>query len=242
MFQLHNLLFTIHNDIDNHVTIIPFMRILILGATGRTGKLLLEEAVKHGYDINVLVRYESKLKINSASIKVYRGTPENNEELTAATQGCEAILSTLNISRTSDFPWAPLRTPKDFLSASMKNIIEAALQLNIKRIIITTAWGVSETKKNIPFWFRWLIDHSNIGYTYRDHELQEDLLKNSGLNYTVVRPVGLTDSLNKKEVMVSINNLPKPRLTISRQNVARFMTKVLQYELYFKQCPTVSEK
>ena len=154
------------------------MRILILGATGRTGKLLLEEAIKHGYDINVLVRDESKLNINSASIKVYLGTPTNIAQLTAAMQRCEAILSTLNISRTSDFPWAQLRTPKDFLSASMKNIIEVAGRLNIKRIVITTAWGVSETKKDLPFWFRWLIDHSNIGYTYRDHELQEDLLKN----------------------------------------------------------------
>ena len=218
------------------------MKILILGATGRTGRFLIEEANKQGYAINVLLRDKSKLNVSSNSITIFEGNPTDLETLLPAMQGCETILSTLNISRTSDFPWAPLRTPKNFLSAGMKNIIKAADQLQIKRIIITTAWGVSETKKEIPFWFRWLIDHSNIGYAYRDHELQEHLLNNSALNWTTIRPVGLTKALNNKEVLVSFDNSPKPRLIISRQNVARFMLNVLKNDLYIRQSPTVSEK
>ena len=218
------------------------MRILILGATGRTGRFLVEEAMKQGYAINVLLRDKSKLNVNSNSITLFEGTPTDINTLLPAMQGCEAILSALNISRISDFPWAPLRTPKNFLSAGMENIIKAADQLQIKRIIITTAWGVGETKKEIPFWFRLLIDKSNIGYPYRDHELQEDLLNNSSLNWTTIRPVGLTNALNNKEVLVSFNNSPRPRLIISRQNVARFMFYVLKNDLYIKQSPTVSEK
>jgi NAD(P)H-binding len=123
----------------------------------------------------------------------------------------------------------------------MKHIIELAGRQNIKRIIITTAWGVSETKKDIPGWFRWIIDHSNVSYPYRDHERQEELLKNSSLNWTAVRPVGLTNSRNEKEILVSLNNAPKPNLTISRQNVSRFIIRALQQRSYFKECPTVSE-
>ncbi|MES2112646.1 MAG: NAD(P)H-binding protein [Bacteroidota bacterium] len=216
------------------------MKILILGATGRTGRLLVEEAVKQGYQINVLVRNENKLTVTSASITVFQGIPVNQQELVKAMQGCDAILSTLNISRTSDFPWAALRTPKDFLSGSMKNIIETADELKIKRIIITTAWGTNETKKDIPWWFAWLIDHSNIGYAYRDHEVQEDLLKASSLNYTIVRPSGLTNSLKNKTVMVSLNNVPAPGLTISRKNVALFMLDTLKNNLYQNQCPAIS--
>jgi len=51
------------------------MRILILGATGRTGCFLVEEAVKPGYVINVLLRDKSKLNVNSNSITVFEGTP-----------------------------------------------------------------------------------------------------------------------------------------------------------------------
>jgi len=215
------------------------MKILILGATGRTGNLLLKEAINGGYVINVLLRDKSKLQITSPLLTVYEGTPLDKEALLPAMQGCDAILSTLNISRTSDFPWAPLRSPENLLSASIKNVIELASQLNIKRIIITTAWGVNETKKDLPGWFRWLIDHSSISYPYRDHERQEDLLKQSTLNWTFVRPVGLTNSLKNKPVQVSINNSPRPGLTISRLNVARFMIKVLEDGLYINEAPAV---
>ncbi|MEO6977934.1 MAG: NAD(P)H-binding protein, partial [Mucilaginibacter sp.] len=170
------------------------MKILILGATGRTGMHLVTEALKLDYEINVLVRDKSKLPAYPSSVSIFEGTPTAIPHLAKAMQGCDAILSSLNISRTSDFPWAKLRTSDDFLSASMKNIITVAGELNIKRIIITTAWGVSETKKEIPFWFRWLIDHSNIGYPYRDHEIQEELLKHSNMGWTAVRPAGLTNS------------------------------------------------
>ena len=216
------------------------MKILILGATGRTGRLLVEEAVKQGFDINVLVRDERKLSTRSAAITVFEGSTANRDDLLKAMQDCEAVFSVLNISRTSDFPWAALRTPTDFLSASMKNIIGVAEQLQINRIIITTAWGVNETKKEIPWWFAWLIDHSNIGYAYRDHEQQEDLLKNSTLSYTILRPAGLTNSLKSKNIIVSLDNYPKPGLTISRKNVALFMLNVLKNELYGKLCPVIS--
>ncbi|HTD40656.1 MAG TPA: NAD(P)H-binding protein, partial [Mucilaginibacter sp.] len=131
---------------------------------------------------------------------------------------------------------------KDFLSASMKHIIEAANENHVKRIIITTAWGVAETRKDLPFWFRWLIDNSNIRYPYKDHALQEELLKASGTNWTMVRPVGLTDSEKKKEIRVTLNNTPKPSLTISRRTVALFMLNVLEKNLYTRQCPVISEK
>ncbi|MCO5945682.1 NAD(P)H-binding protein [Mucilaginibacter sp. RT5R15] len=117
------------------------MNILILGATGRTGRHLVSETLKLGFEVHVLVRDKSKLPVYPPSVSVFEGTPAVKDDLAKAMQGCDAILSSLNISRTSDFPWAKLRTPKDFLSASMKNIIATAGEINIKRIVITTAWA-----------------------------------------------------------------------------------------------------
>lgn len=78
-------------------------------------------------------------------------------------QGCDAVLSTLNITRYSDFPWSSLRTPETFLSNTIQKVLAIAADLNLKRIIIISAWGDHETRQDIPFWFRWLIDRSNIG-------------------------------------------------------------------------------
>ena len=218
------------------------MRILILGSTGRTGRILLSEAFRRGHQVTVLISHKGALRIKSKSIKAFEGTPLNKFTLADAMHGCDAVLSALNISRVSDFPWSKLRTSKDFLSASMKHIIDAATENGIKRIVITTAWGVAETQKDIPFWFRWLIKNSNIRYPYYDHERQEQILKSSDMDWTIVRPVGLTDSTKVRNVKVSLNNQPKPSLTISRRNVATFMLDALEKNLYVRECPVISKK
>lgn len=215
-------------------------QILILGSTGRTGKWLLTEALKRGYTINVLVRDTLKIK-SHAQLRVFEGNPSEKKDLGKAINGCEVVLSTLNISRTSDFPWAKLRTDNTFLSQTMQNLIEISLVGKVKKVIFTSAWGVSETKKDIPWWFRWMIDNSNIGVAYRDHERQEQLLDNSTLNYTSVRPAGLTNSLTTQKVRITLaNNTPVPTLTISRLTTAKFMLDCLEQNLYNRQKPIIS--
>lgn len=218
------------------------MHILVLGGTGRTGRLVIDEALRRGHNISVVVSHEYRLKHDPRLLDVHEGTPLNKYTLAEAMKGCDAVISTLNISRMSDLPWAALRTSEDFLSVSMKNILEAAAEQQVKRIIITSAWGVAETWKDIPFWFRWLVNNSNIHYAYYEHERQEELLKNSDTEWTAVRPAGLTDSLKEREIKVSLDNSPRPSLTISRLNTAKFILDVLEKGLYIRQCPVISEK
>jgi putative NADH-flavin reductase len=217
------------------------MKILILGATGRTGRLIVEEALKQGYELNVLVRDKNKISFSSKSIKIYQGTPACRTDLAAAIQGCELIISALSIARASDAPWSKLITPEYFISESMKNVIAEAGQQTLKRLITISAWGVGETKKEIPFWLRWLINHTNLRPVYAEHESQEKLLANSNLNWTAVRPVALNDSKKIKTLKVSFNNFPKPSLYISRQSVAKFIVDLVKSNKYDMKSPTISE-
>jgi putative NADH-flavin reductase len=205
------------------------MQILILGATGRTGKQLLQQALHKGYTVHALVRDKSRVSLANSRLILFEGTPTDLVALEQAMQGCEAVLSVLNISRASDFPWAGLRTPKDFLSDSMNKVIAVCNNINCERIIVVTAWGVNESKKELPGWFRWVIDHSNVKYPYLDHGVVENLLKASSLDWTIVRPV-----------KVSFNGDPKPGYTISRRNVAKFMLDALENRSFLRQSPTVS--
>lgn len=221
---------------------IRLMKLLILGSTGRTGHIIVEEALRRGYYVSVLVRRRSKIVSHSKKVTVFEGSPTNAADLKIAMKGCKVVISALNISRTSDFPWAKLRTPQNFLSETMKNVIAIAKQQNVVRIITISAWGVLETKKELPIWFRWLIDYSNIKAGYSQHEAQEELLRSSGMDWTAVRPTMLTNSTKQKKVRVSYNGLPKAGLFISRYSVAQFILKILQDNTYYKKSPTVSEE
>ncbi len=218
------------------------MKILLLGATGRTGRIIIDLAIQRDYKINCLVRNSEKIKKDHNTLKIFEGSPERISDLEVVMQGCNAIISVLSISRKSDFPWAKLRTPKTFLSDVMNNVIQLAEKHNIKRVIMCSAWGVSDSKKDIPKWFKWLIDNSNIGVTYKDHGQQEELLKKSNLSWTIVRPSGLTNSKKEQGIIESYRNKPKPKMTISRLSVAKYMVNALNNDELIGKTPVISRQ
>lgn len=215
------------------------MKILVLGATGRTGRLILKEVIRKGIEVNCLVRYPEKVIDKDPLLTIFKGSPENISDLKNAMHGCDAIISSLNISRKSDFPWSSLRTPPTFLSDVMKNIVSLTEENKI-RIVVCSAWGVAETKSDLPFWFSMIIDNSNIGVAYKDHERQENILKSSNLKWTIVRPTGLINSNKVKKVVESYGNKPKPKMLISRKIVAAFMVQVLTNEKLIGETPVIS--
>lgn len=216
------------------------MKVLLLGATGRTGKLVLQELLQRKHQVNVLVRDRSRIQTPVEGINVFEGDPRSAQSLFEAMRGCDVLINVLNVSRKSDFPWARLRTPECFLSETAQNYINLSDNAGLKKIIVCTAWGVNETKYHIPLWFRLFIDYSNIGKAYRDHERQEQRLRASDLNYVIVRPTGLTNSKKPGKVRVSTNNHPKPKLTISRTDLAKFLVNQIADQTFTKQAVTVS--
>jgi uncharacterized protein YbjT (DUF2867 family) len=217
------------------------MKILILGGTGRTGRYFLNDALERGHTAHVLVRDPGKLTIHSDRLTVIQGVPIREEDLKEAMAGCEAVVSALNISRKSDFPWAKRISPPDLLSTSIHQVVNLAPVLGIDRVIVISAAGVGDSEKYMPRWFRWIINSSNIGITYRDHNLQEQLLRDSKLRWTAVRPVGLSNSEKDKPVRVTIPGVQKPGFTIGRKNVARFILDILEHDQYVHETPIISE-
>ncbi|MEM8510162.1 MAG: NAD(P)H-binding protein [Bacteroidota bacterium] len=202
------------------------MKILLLGATGRTGKLVLEKALEKGHHVNCLSRNSQRIKQRSG-LTIFEGNPNTTTDLEKAISGCDAVISVLNISRKSDFPWSKLRTPKTYLSDVMQVLVPLMENEKISRISVCSAWGVSDSGNDIPKWFKWLIENSNIGIAYQDHQRQENRLTESNLEWTIVRPVGLTNANRKEKIRESLKNKPKPRLLISRKSVAVYLLESL---------------
>ncbi|MFS4416104.1 NAD(P)-dependent oxidoreductase [Maribacter sp. 2307ULW6-5] len=203
------------------------MNILLLGATGRTGKLVLAHALQQGHRVSCLLRNSERLPPQK-NLSVFEGDPRNTAQVRKAIQGCQAAISVLNVSRTSDFPWAPLRTPKTFLHDTMATLVPLARKHQLQRMVLCSAWGVGDSRKDLPFWFRWTIDHSNISHAYREHERQEALLRQSGLDHTIVRPVGLTNFNKNLGIQESFANRPKPKVLVSRKAVAQYLVACLK--------------
>lgn len=215
-------------------------KILIIGATGRTGKHLVQQTIAYKMEPVCLVREESKTKLSGLGPTIIVGSPLNYDDVLKAIEGCDAVLCALNIARKRDLPWSEVISPPDLLEGSINNIVKAMKEKGVRRIITVSAWGVGDSYKEVNWMFRFLINKTNVGIAYKGHEEQEKILRESGLDWTAVRPVGLSNSEVQKTLRVSFSGEKKLNMTISRKDVAKFMLGILQDEKYFQTTPSVS--
>jgi putative NADH-flavin reductase len=217
-------------------------KFLLFGATGRLGRLVMLEALARGFEIVALVRSPEKIATKSPNLLLAQGTPENKTDETQALEGCDAILSALNNNRASDMPWAKLINPHYLMRNSVQNGLEAMKAAGKKRIVVVTAMGAGDSLQDISWLLRPIITKTNLAVTYRDHDAQEELLKNSNMDWTIVRPVALTNKDDIKKLIVSYRNRPKPARMISRKHVAKFVVDCLAGSEYIRKAPMISEK
>jgi putative NADH-flavin reductase len=211
------------------------MNILILGATGRTGRLFTQAALSDNHKVTAIVR--DKTKATVPGVTYLEGSPADEKLLNTALMGIDAVVVSLNINRASDSPFAKIVSPLTIISDSVRALIPAMEKNGVRRIISVSASGVGDSWKDMPLIGRWFIRSSNIWKAYLDHDRQEHLLRQSDLDWTIVRPVMLHD----KDVYGYKAIIGKPSAgSISRKGVARFILDALETGEYKKQVVTLN--
>ena len=209
------------------------MKLLVLGASGRTGKHILKEAAKRGHQTVAIVRDPGKLF--EYACEVFEGTPYDYATVEEAIEGCDAVINTLNVSRRSDNPWSALAAPADLISASAMNCIKAMGKKGIKRFVALSTLGAGRSWKNSPLILRMIVSFSNLKYAFRDHGKQEEVLENSKLDYTICRAPMLTDEINEKGTSVVKEGTRPVSIKLSRQSAAEFFISIIENEDYIRE-------
>ena len=216
--------------------------ILILGASGRTGKFMLEAALEKGYNVTALVRNLDSISINDKKLNLIKGTPYNLEDINKVMSGNEAVVVVLNNPRKSDSLFAKPLGEKDIIAKSVSNCIKAMKVNNIKRIVVMSSYGVGDSFEMNHWLTRFLIRYSNLKTAFNDHQVTEKLLRESDLLWTTVKPVMLTESEIVKPVQVSYTERLSMKSKISRKQVANFMLDTIDKPEYYLKTPHISEK
>ncbi|RUS91072.1 hypothetical protein EGW08_001200 [Elysia chlorotica] len=164
------------------------MRILIVGATGPTGQEVVRQALDYGHNVKVLARNPDKLNVPqpSPNLEVIHGDVFKLEDVKGALTGCDAILSALGGK-------PGLFTACDVYSKSYDVILKAMKELSVNRFITVTSWGTQDDPE-LPYLWRWVFKPSLLRNVVADMVVMEDkLLKEEGINWTVVKPPRLMD-------------------------------------------------
>lgn len=216
--------------------------ITVIGANGRTGIELVKQAIEKGWIVKALVREKQKINLSNPNLQIIEGNPMSYNDVTKAVKETDAVFVALNIGRKTDMPWSKVVSPLDLLDVSMKNTIKAMKENGVKRVITVSAWGTGDSYEETNLMFKFLIKWTNVGYAYAGHNDQEKILRQSGMDWTAVRPVGLNDKQEHKEVLVRFEKSDPLKMMISRKDVAKFMIDIIKSPRYFQKTPAISNK
>lgn len=211
------------------------MKILVIGATGATGRKIVKQAVEQGHAVTALVR--DAVKANFASpVIVAIGNVLDRGSLTRAVEGQEAVICSLGSGITGPFKEMTM------LSEGTRHLIAAMQEKNVRRIVCITGIGAGESKGHGPWYYNWLIQPLILRGVYEDKTRQENLVRNSGLAWTLVRPGLLTngDAKGKTAVRALTDLAGMVAGNISRADVAEFCLRELVDGRYLGQAPVLT--
>lgn len=225
------------------------MRILILGANGRTGSLVLAEALTRGYTITALVRQPESLSAQTG-LEIIAGTPHSQEDVSKAfalapkSDAIGAVICALNNGRTSDNPWAATTAPKSFVADCVTNTLAVMREYGVKKMVVLGTRVMGSSRANSPWIMRKVVDWSNMKISIDDHEEVEKLLKKEAssdaeFKWVDVRATGLDDK-EKKEIKFWGNEGKGAGWWISRSSVASFLLDAVEGSEWDGQTPVIS--
>jgi putative NADH-flavin reductase len=208
------------------------MKLLILGATGPTGRQVVSQALGLGHHVTALVRDATRLTITSERLRVITGSvTDDRDALNVATRGQDAVISTLGVGNSLN--------PHGLIARSIPAIFEAMKTTGVARLIFTSAYGVGDTRRDVPFvpniFMRVLLRD-----IYADKAAGEEILRRSSLDWTLVYPVTLTNGPKSGHYRtgerLALSGFPR----ISRADVADFLLKQLEDKTYVRKGVLIS--
>ena len=204
------------------------MKVLVFGATGGTGRALVEQALEQGHTVTAFARNPRKIKIVHERLTVAEGNVLDFDAVDRAVQSHDAVLSALGHKR-----WL-IRTT--ILSRGTKNIITAMEKHGVKRFVCETSLGVGDSVGRLGLLYTLFIIPFITFFYFRDKARQERLIKGSSLEWVIVRPAQLTNG-KKRGVYRHVTKIGSYLFTqrISRADVADFMLRQLNDDSCLRQ-------
>lgn len=175
-------------------------QIFLIGASGRTGRLTLEEALKRGHSVTALVRKPNADLPHHENLNIAIGDPCKASDIEAALGATKpsipiVIISTLGQTRTSGNPWAATTSPPRFMAASVNAVLSASQSFSdhgrIQKLVLMSMFGAGDSFSSMNRMMQWIMKGSNMAQTLEDHNLVDEAVKAGKLPFVLARPAML---------------------------------------------------
>jgi putative NADH-flavin reductase len=185
------------------------MNLAVFGATGTVGRHVVEQALAAGHTVTAVTRDRTKITTRHDRLTVTEADPLDPEQLAPALAGADAVIVAIGGGSKGG-----VRGP------ATAAIVEAMQRSGVRRLICQSTFGTGDTRPQLDFWWRYIMFGLLLRKAYADHELQEDIVRRSGLDWTIVRPTAFTDGPRTGAYQRDVDPSTKITFKISRADVA----------------------
>jgi len=207
------------------------MKVLVVGAAGKTGRAVVERAVKEGHEVTAFVRSDEGYDV--PGVEVRAGDASDMAAMEAAIMGQEAVINTVGG-----------KTPfkHTTLEASVATTIVAAMKRHgVRRLVVTSMLGEGDSAANTPFYVRNLLATFLRGAT-PDKANMESTVSGSELDWVITRPAILSEKPAHGDVRIfSADNRDRAH-SITRADLAAFLVAQLTSDDNLRQAVTIANR
>ena len=209
------------------------MKITVFGATGDTGKQLVEQALTAEYEVVAYARNPTKLNITHDHLTVVQGELYDQALIENAIHGTDTVLSTLGPhGRSKNKP----------ITQGMQNIIAAMKKQGVRRLIITSTLSAKDPNDKPDLRTKAMVNlvKTTMHGAYEDIVSVAETVRASDLDWTIVRLALLNNNPKTGKVKTGYAGRGEVGTRISRADVADFMLKQVEHTEYMRQAPAIS--
>jgi putative NADH-flavin reductase len=199
------------------------MKLLVVGASGRTGRLVVEQALGHGHEVTAFVRDPGRLAMSHERLRVVVGDATTPATIAPALEGQEAVVSVLGASHGS------LPT---VLADGAANLVRAMTARGIMRLVIVSAAGVGGHARELPLLMRAFSVLPAMRAIRAAQEAMEGEVMLSSLEWTIVRAASLTNRERTGHYRVVEGPIVPGGTRIARGDLAALALKVAETGRY----------
>ena len=191
------------------------LQLLIFGGTSGIGLETARLALQRGHAVTSIARRPERMPIEHANLKNLKGDITKIESYQNLIEGKHAIISTIGLG--------PGRKPVTVYSKGMRSVLEGMRTKGVKRVLTVTGIGAGDSKGHGGFFYDKVLNPLMLKEDYKDKTRQEELLKDSDVDWTIIRPGFLTDEASRQEYRVIQKMQGFRSGSIARADVAHFI-------------------
>lgn len=160
------------------------MKVIVFGATGKTGQHVLHLALNQGHEVTAFGRSVDRIDIDDPALETHKGDVFDHDSVTGAVVGHDAVIVCLGSTGLRD---------KTTLASGTAVVIDAMVAHDVQRLVVMSAVGVGDSWQQIPLGSR-LLFRTMLRNVFNDHQAQEAMVEQSPLDWTIVRAAILKDN------------------------------------------------